>query len=399
MKNWILCLSVLFCTSGIAAQEAAVPTSMQEVLDLVRQNNKALQAGDAQTASLKWQSKAENNLPNPEVTYSHLWGNREGMGFTGEFIASQAFDFPTLYAQRGKLHKVRAASFDARQAALRQQVLLQAQQACLDLVYLNQLESLLKDRLANAEELSRFYASRLERGDANVIETNKIDLELLNARNEYRQNEIARKAKLEELTALNGGRPLAFADTVYRDMPEMPADFEAFRLEALDALPEIQSLRQEQLAAQRQLTVSKQQWLPGLTLGYRMNPSSGGERFNGVLVGISIPLFSNRHKVKQAKADRFFADMQLDNTTETTLANLRQLWNRAHELKTSADEYARVLRQQDNMRLLNKAIQSGQMSMVDYFVNLSTIYQSMQNYLQVQNEYQKAVAELYKFRL
>ena len=91
---------------------------------------------------------------------------------------------------------------------------------------------MLDERLANAEALSRFYASQLEKGSTNIIETNKIDLELLNARNEARQNEAARQAKLEELTALNGGVPVAFADTVYRSAWEYPSDFEAFRVES-----------------------------------------------------------------------------------------------------------------------------------------------------------------------
>ena len=37
--------------------------------------------------------------------------------------------------------------------------------------------------------------------------------------------------------------------------------------------------------------------------------------------------------------------------------------------------------------------------MIEYFVNVTTFYQSMQNYLQLQNEYQKAMAQLYRFRL
>ncbi len=49
--------------------------------------------------------------------------------------------------------------------------------------------------------------------------------------------------------------------------------------------------------------------------------------------------------------------------------------------------------------LLNKAIQAGQISMIEYFVDVTTYYQSVQNYLQLQNEYQKVMAQLYKYRL
>lgn len=390
-----LCLSVRAAFS----QEICRPQTMDEMLHLIEQNNKELKAGASQAEAFKWQARTENNLPDPEVTYSHQWGNKEGMGFTGEFIASQSFNFPTLYARRNKLNESRFRSFDAQYAVSRQQILLQAQQVCLDLIYLNQLQTLSEERLSNAEALSRFYASQLEKGATNIIETNKIDLELLNARNEARQNEAARQAKLDELAALNGGIPVAFADTVYRSAWEYPSDFEAFRAEALASLPEMQALQSDRAAASYSVAVSKQQWLPNLTLGYRMNPSSGGERYNGVLVGISIPLFSNRGKVQQAKAERFYAETKVQSFADTETAALRQVWVQAGKLKASADEYASVLQKQNNIALLNKALRVGQISMIEYFVNVTTFYQSMQNYLQLQNEYQKAMAQLYRFRL
>ena len=103
--------------------------------------------------------------------------------------------------------------------------------------------------------------------------------------------------------------------------------------------------------------------------------------------------------MKQAKAERFYAEAKVQSFTDTETAALRQVWVQAGKLKASADEYASVLRQQNNITLLNKAIQAGQISMIEYFVNVTTFYQSMQNYLQLQNEYQKAMAQLYRFRL
>ena len=392
----LTCLAFL-CIFHTAWAQMSKATSIEEVLQSVLQNNKEWQATTSQSEAQKWQARAENNLPNPEVTYSHLWGNKEGMGFTGEFIASQSFDFPTLYAQRNRLNRERTTMYDAE--ALRQQILSQAQTVCLDLIYLNQLHKLLAQRLANAEALSGYYAEQLEQGNTNIIEVNKVNLELLNARNASRLNEADLLAKQQELVALNGGVPIAFCDTLYRSSYDYPTDFETYRLEAMAAWPELQALRSAEATAIRNITISKQQWLPGLTLGYRMNPSSGGDRYNGVMVGISIPLFANRHKVKQAKAERIAAESRLQSQSDATLANLRQLWTRAGELRKSIDEYAAILRLQDNISLLNKSLRAGQISMIEYFVNVATFYDSMENYLQLQNDYQKTLAQLYRFRL
>ncbi len=41
----------------------------------------------------------------------------------------------------------------------------------------------------------------------------------------------------------------------------------------------------------------------------------------------------------------------------------------------------------------------GQISMIEYFVEISVVYQSKTNLLQLENQYQKAMAQIYKSRL
>ena len=372
--------------------------SIDAVLRSIEANNKELQANNQLTVSKKLEAKLDNNLPDPSVSYVHQYGNREGMGIQGELVASQSFDFPSVYVQKNKLAKSKAASFDRQGAEFRQLILLQAKEICLDLVLLNQQRALLDQRRQNAEQLAELYAMRLETGDANILETNKIDLELLNAKTEARMNESARIAKLQELATLNGGIAIDFTDTTYMSDGDI-LSFEELRAEAVTSNPQLLTLKSEQVAARRQLSVNKSKSLPGFELGYRMNTATGGERFNGFLVGVSIPLFSNRNNVKQAKAQALYTDLQLESTTTTVESELHQLYNQSVALKTSMDEYNTVLKSQNSLALLNKAIQTGQISMIEYFVDVTTFYQSMQNYMQLQNEYQKVMAQLYKYKL
>lgn len=394
MKSYIIVAALSVLTGGLSAQ-----TSIEDVLRSVEANNKDLQANSQLVQSQKLEAKLDNNLPDPSVSYSHFWGNKEGMGFTGEFVASQSFDFPSVYVRKHKLTKAKSAGLDRQGMAFRQQILLQVKEVCLDLVLLNLQKNLLDTRLRNAEQLSAFYATRLEKGNANILETNKIDLELLNARTEARMNETSRIAKLQELATLNGGIAIEFTDTVYALPDKDVLSFDELRTEAMQSDPQLQTLRSDQTTALRQVSVNKAKGLPGFELGYRMNPASGGERFNGFLVGITIPLFSNRNNVKQAKAQARYTEMQLESASFTVENGLRQLYDQSVSLKKSIDEYKDVLKRQNSLVLLNKAIQAGQISMIEYFVDVTTYYQSVQNYLQLQNQYQKVMAQLYKYRL
>ena len=51
------------------------------------------------------------------------------------------------------------------------------------------------------------------------------------------------------------------------------------------------------------------------------------------------------------------------------------------------------------IEMLKQALTGGQISMIEYFVEVSVVYQSKQNYLQLENQYQKAMAKIYKNQL
>ncbi len=386
---------ILLCVGSLSA--TAQNTSIDQVLRSIEANNKELQANKQLTASQKLEARTANNLSDPTLSYSHLWGADNKDETIGELIVSQSFDFPSLYAGRGKLNRLRGQAFDGQSAALRQSLLLQAKEACLDLVMLRQQKQILDERLRNAEELSRLYRKRLDTGDANILATNQINLELLNVRTEAVLNETALKNKLQELQALNGNIPVVFEDTEYPDAA-LPADYEALKAEfqASDAM--LQALTSESAAAHKQVSVSQQGWLPRLELGYRRNTESGAP-FNGVIVGFSIPLFENRSKVKVARAQALNVDLQKENAVTQVESEWSQLYNEAQSLRTSMGAYEETFRTQQDLPLLKQALTGGQISMIEYFVEVSVVYQSKQNYLQLQNQYQKVMARIQKGKL
>ncbi len=389
----------LLCTVAVCqAQTVEQTLTIRQVMQQVEENNKELQANRQQMTAQKLEMKAGNNLPDPSVSYSHQYGNLDGLGFQGELIASQSFNFPTVYMQRNKLAKTTGEGLDYQQAALRQQMLLTVEEVCLDLVLLNQQQALLNERLANAERLAALYAKRLASGDANVLETNKIDLELLNVRTEVRRNEAAIVQKRNELTSLNGGIPVAFRQFVYEQAEELPSFADLWN-EKTVVDPQLLALKSEQAINRQQVRVSQSQWLPDLELGYRLNTATGGARYNGFLVGISIPLFSNRHQVQRAKAQVLSSDIRYDDASIRLRNELDQQYRQSLSLRLSLDEYNRLLRNKQTVSLLNKALDAGQISMIEYFVEIATFYDSMDNSMRVENEYRKAVAGLLKHRL
>ena len=407
MKRILILAVALALTAKGHAQEG-----MEAILQQIARNNKALQANTQLIASQKLENKATNNLANPTLSYSHLWDSDDKNITVGELVISQSFDFPSLYATRNRVSRLKSTALDAQSAAVRQQVLLQAQQLCLDIVLLHQQQQLLDERLKNAEELAQMYAERLKTGDANALETNKINLELLNVRTESRTNATTLQNKLKELTALNGNLPLvpgrpqpepampvpeALGLTDYTPTP-LPADFTPVLNELLAADPALQALQHESAAARKQVSVSKQGWLPQLELGYRRNTETR-HPLNGIVVGFSFPLFENRHQVKMAKSQALNVDYQKEDALLQASSALWQLYDEARSLQQSIDEYKETFARQRDLALLRKALEGGEISMIEYFVEVSVVYQSKANLLLLENQYQKVMAQMYKSRL
>ncbi|MBC8593432.1 TolC family protein [Oscillospiraceae bacterium N12] len=392
MKRITILTATLLLFAGVKAQN-----SIEQVLRNVESNNKDLQANSQLISSQKMEAKTDNNLADPTLSYAHLWGAKDKNETIGELVISQSFDFPTLYASRAKLNRLKSTTFDGQASAFRQGILLQAKEACLDLIMLRQQQQILQERLRNAEELAAMYKRRLMTGDANVIETNKINLELLNVKTEATLNETALRNKLQELTTLNGNIPVVFEEDAYPAVI-FPSDYQRLKTEVLAADPTLQALASESAAARKQIGVNKQGWLPKLELGYRRNTETGTP-FNGVVVGFSFPIFENKSKVKIAKAQSLNTDYLRESATMRAESEIAQLYREAQTLRTSMNEYEQTFQAQQDLALLKQALTGGQISMIEYFVEVSVVYQSKQNYLQLENQYQKAMAKIYKNQL
>lgn len=407
----ILCtLSSLMAGGTALGQERP---GIEGILQQIELHNRELQAATQLARAEKLEQKSSNNLPDPTLSYAHLWDSKDKNITVGELVVSQSFDFPTRYLSRGGMNRHLYSSIDAATEATRQRILLEAKLLCIEITTLNRQQKLLKERMEQAEKLAKLYQKRLQEGDANLIETNKIELERLNARTEYRLGEIAILNKTQQLLALNGNQPLLpgrptplgpavpTADALgldhFNEQP-LPGDLVTLMGELMETDPSLRALKSRQLAAEKSIGLNKQGWLPRLELGYRRNTESG-HPLNGVVVGFSFPLFENRSKVKSARSQATGLKLQREDAQDKEQARLSRLYEEAYQLQQSIQEYQSTLSVQQNLTLLEKALMEGQISLIDYFVEVSIIYQSQSNLFALEGEYQRAVAELYRSRL
>lgn len=392
MTKYILLTGAFF----LLASAGKAQNNIEEVLKLVEQNNKTLQASGRLNEAQKLEARTGNYLANPTVEFDYLWGNRNTGGQQNEVVIKQAFDFPTVYSHKNKIAGLKTGLYDNQTAAGRQQLLLTAKQTCLEIIYLRKQKTLLGERLQNALRLSELYRTKLEKGDATILEINKIELEQVNAQNANRLNEAELKAKLELLRNLNGGETIAF------DVLDYPAqrniNFDQIADEYLSADPSLKSLEDEQAIATQEIKLSQSESLPKFDVGYRRDAGTD-DAFNGFTVGVSIPLFENKNRVKKARAQAEYTSAVVEDNKQNVRSGLQQLYEQVQALRTAKDDYARILSTQRNIELLNKALDAGQISMINYFTEVAALYDARQNYLDIEKNYHDLLAQLLKYEL
>jgi outer membrane protein TolC len=380
-----------------AGAHAQTPASLDDILRSVAANNTELRALQSAATAEKAENRSENNLEDPTVDYLRQHNTLDGEHST-EFNAIQSFDFPTQYVTRHRAISLRNEAVDRQYEAARRDVLLQAKELCLQMIFLNRQRTLLDQRLTNAEAMEKHAATRLATGDANILEMNKIKMERMNVNAEKAKNVAEYRTALQQLLALNGNQPLEFDGTDYPAVDaSAPLDYNSLHDLALtgDAALEAQAIQTQ--AAQKQVSVDRQGWLPKLSVGFRRNTTSV-DADNGLYVGASVPIFQNRKKVAAAKARAVEARLTQQSEKEKAEAQFQGLYNEMQQLRAALDVYDLPL-MFSTLDVLKKAFAEGELSVIEYFTEMECIYQNLMAHGEVEYRYNQLAAELTKNEL
>ncbi len=387
MRTIIITMLVLFAGITLNAQNNINP-----VLSSIEENNTTLKALREQVEADKLQNKTGIFLDDPEVGFNYLWGNPSNTGNRTDFSVSQTFDIPTITGMKSRLANGRNNLVEWQYKADRMNILLEAKQYCIELIYYNSLLKELYLRLEHAETIAKGYKDRMDRGDVSILEYNKVNLNLSTIQGEISRMEVERDALLAQLKRLNGGIDVVFNDADYGSR-ELPLNFNDWYVQAEDKNPVLTYVRNEIEVSQKQVSLSKAMNLPKFTAGY-MSEKVVGQRYQGVSLGISIPLWSNKNQVKQAKASVAAAQSREADTKQQFFSQLQIQYSKAMGLKTTADKYRKSLANLNNTILLKKALDAGEISLLDYMVEMGLYYDNVNQTLAAERDYQLAFAEL-----
>lgn len=362
------------------------------VLQLIETNNTTLAALREQTESQKIGNRTGIYISNPEVEFNYLWGNPSKIGHRTDFAVRQSFDFPTAYGHRRNIADLQNANAELVYKSERTNLLLLAKQTCIELVHYNALVKEYSVRLDNAQRIADTYRIRLDKGDANILEYNKAKLNLATIQTELTKIEAERVALLAELKRMNGGKEISLSQDEFFP-PALPVNFEEWYSSAEAKNPVLQYVKGEINIGKEQVRLNRALSLPKFSTGY-MSEKVVGEQYQGITLGVSIPLWEKKNTQRYAQARVKASEMALVDAKNQFYNRLESLYGKASVLRQNALEFRRTITANRNDALLKKALDSGEISLLDYLLEIGYYYDAIVQALEIERDYELALAEL-----
>lgn len=391
MKQLIL----IFVTFIAFSSNLFSQNNVDEILGEIEKNNTTLAALRKRAEAEKIANRTGIYLKNPEFEFNYLWGNPSQIGNRTDISIKQSFDFPTVYSYKNKISKLKTERVELEYEKKRKDLLLKSRLLCYDLIYSNALRKEFSKRVIHAQSIAAGIELKFKIGEVSILEYNKAQMNLLNLMKDLETNNIERNTFLGELAQLNGGIYIEFSNSGYQ-LYTVPVDFDLWYLEAEKSSPLLNWLKKEIEISQHQISLNQALSLPKFQTGY-MSETVGEEEFKGVSFGLTIPLWENKNSVKYSKANTIaLENLAIDNKLK--LYNyLRILHKKVLELHNNYNDYQIQLKSFDSTKLLKKSFDSGEISLINYTLELSIYYESNNKLLELKRDMYRAYAELNQY--
>lgn len=384
MKFTITLLSLLFTIGNLHAD------IVEKTLEIVEANNIELKLAREQGVTILLEARSESGiLKNTEVEYSPFFKKGFGM-IESELIIKQNFETPWATIARNSNLQAQKNTQKAAYDAVRQQVLLQAKTLCLEVIGLNKRLHIVERRNAIADSMHNKIHRELEMNNATTMDHSSLHIEVIAVKRDMLETKLARQKALASLRTLAGGREIIIEDTEFPAVPEI-CTFEYIedaRIVASDA-----AVTQTKKEVKNSILMS----ITDMYLGFRRETALG-ESLNGMMVGMTIPLFNNQKRRKIASSRLAKAEL----TARQTRLELEQ---EAFSLQSELEQAEETIKATDSkfiyqqLDLMRKAVNEHAISMTEYYLMCNNLYEMLEQLIATETLYHQTLAAINRARL
>ena len=364
--------------------------TFSETVDSIVSGNPELKAMMAEADASESDLKAENILADPEIEGSRLWRAGEGDNRWGVEV-SQGFDwFGTYEARKDLVAKTKESNF-LKLTAKERELKTAVGKALVELICADKEIALLSEIGERTDQLAAHYEKAWKAGETTILDLNKIKIEQARQKAQTRDAQSRRDAVMESIRTLSGNASMSMPADL--DFPMMPlAALETYR-GAVGGNSDLLALEGEVAAAESEGRLAKMSKYPGFSVGYS-HDFEDGSHFNGLTLGMSLPVWSRRHKTAAASAKKLAAEYNVEQRRAELEASIDRLWHEAQSAEEMMGELGPLVEGVNNLELLKKALDGGEMNLLNYLQEVNYFLQARIDFLQLEKSYRLSVMEL-----
>lgn len=373
----------LLVAAGLLAA-ASLHAQSPALLDTIARNNPTLRAALAVRRAAEAANRAETRLPDPEAEVAYLAGSPSGVPNRTNVSLTQELDWGVLTGRRKGLVEAADRTAAARQRGVYREVMADALEQLVLLVHGNRMVAEMEARLALAQQVEGLCLKLYDKGDLTEPEMNKARLNTVVAKADRQRAADERAAVMARLRALNGGLSFVCNDTVY----SLPAD-DLCRAAETRSLPRTAAVEGAEAAvaeAEAEVKLARAQQWPSFTVGFQ-GEYIRQNNYSGLSLGLSLPLWGNkRAEVRRREAELLASRLDLADTQLTAGAQQELLAQKTRRLLQVADELHQGLLATSNSRLLQRSLELGQISLLDFLLETSFYYAARTAWLEAERD-------------
>lgn len=368
--------------------------SISSILLAIEANNPTLLSLQSHLEFEKAEARAGNYLENPTVEFGRF-PSVGGTGVKTVYGVSQGFDFPTAYAKRKNLATQTAKGAELAYRLARCEILLEAKQLIVEKAVATKMFAEAQKRSDLAKAIEQIIERKVAAGLVGVLDLNNVRMRTAEA--SQRLNELDARIKVlnYKLLAMNGMKPIDSNGVLFSiSLPSKDSLFSAYKQKDLRF-----GLAQAQVdMARANLAAVRHEALPKFEIGFESEQASD-EHFRGVKAGVTIPLWADTGKKRAARAKFSAANAAYADAVFRLSAEFEYKYMETVSLKERYRASVQALEDYQNNDLLRKAVELGEISVVDFYAEVSILYDFTDQMLELELELAKAVAELMSFEL
>jgi cobalt-zinc-cadmium resistance protein CzcA len=365
--------------------------TLEKAVQMAKDKHPSMKAAALSLEQQQMLKKSAFDLDKTNLSYSSGQLNSSAIDY--QMQVTQSFKFPTTYVAQSRLQGEKITLSEQALAVTGNELERNVRSAWWQLAH-EEAQVLLLTKLSNSySKFATAAGKRFAGGEITLLEKtsaeseyNKILLEQLQAE----QNALISRLKLQEWIGPNDNIELPINALV-----SSPSNNDTV---LSGGNPILNYYKQNKAVAEQEWKVQRSSVLPDFSFGYFTQQLDGVQGFNGIQIGIGIPLFfwSHRGKVQAAKIGIEVAQAQFQTQSQAivTMAQTKQAeadkyflnlyWYDTQGLKTA----------EELLRFADKGYAAGEITYVEFLNATDQATDIKTAYLETVNNYMQAITDL-----